>query len=60
VDYNLGTVHGAEYWLQCVGSNVGNIETLKVLFSVYPINVETGAERTPPPNFSGPIEPTCG
>ena len=42
VDYNQGTVHRAEYWLQFVENGGGNIGILKHLHQVDPMNAHTG------------------
>jgi len=41
-DYDQGTVHGAEYRLQCVGNDGGNVGISQSLRQVGPTNAHTG------------------
>ena len=41
-DYDYGTVYGAEYRLQCVGSVGGNVRISQSLRQVGPTNAHTG------------------
>ena len=59
-DVDHGTVYRAEYWLQYVGSDGGNIGVLQSLQQVDPVNAQTGIERTPYASLSEPTEPAQG
>ena len=50
VDYGQGTVYRAEYWLQCVGNNDGNVG----------ISANIRREGTQYASLSGPVEPIEG
>ena len=56
-DYDQWTVYRAEYQLQCVGNDGGNVEISWSLHQVCPTNARTGTERTPYASLSGPTEP---
>ena len=46
MDYDQGTVSGAEYQLQCVENSNDSVGILQSLCQIVPINAHTGTERT--------------
>lgn len=58
MDYDDGTVYGAEYQLQYIGNYSGNIGISQSLHQVGPPNAHRGLERTLYASLSKPIEPT--
>jgi len=49
-------VYGAEYQLQCVGDDSGNVGISQSSHQLGPMNAHTGTKRTLHANFSGPTE----
>ena len=60
MDYSHGTMFRAEYWLQCVRNDGGNVGISQSLHQVDPMSAHTGKERTPYASLSGPTEPIRG
>ena len=57
LDYDQGTVYGAEYLLQWVRNNGGSIGILQSLHQVCPTDAHVGTVRTLYASLSGPTEP---
>ena len=60
MDYDQGTVSGAEYQLQCVENSNDSVGILQSLCQIVPINAHTGTERTLYASLLGSIEQIRG